>query len=195
MGGVFDIAGDLLTARVRCAAAAQLHKLAQDGMVRLWTSETRAERKRRCDELDKLKTRGGSMLTSLDEGNLADSTVSPGARLWNDFMNRKGGPDTIFARSDGFSQISMGWLGRASLLLVVLTILAIALYLFGQAYTMGPTTAGRWLIGSGVTLVGISVAIGVYAWVKPVFAVPHEPPAAWWQRQYVQWMRPELWSE
>ncbi|MBP6012413.1 MAG: hypothetical protein KBA31_09315 [Alphaproteobacteria bacterium] len=176
MGGAFDSSIDFLSKRVRCATATQLHALAADGMVDFSPAQLDAERKRRCDSLKQTTDNNPQMVETLDDHDLADSASSPAKRMSDNILDRKGGPATLFARSDGFAEISAGWGKRAARLLAVLTVLAIALYLFGQAYTMGETTAGRWLIGSGVVLLTASVAFGGYAWLSPVAASPDALP-------------------
>lgn len=176
MGGAFDSSIDFLSKRVRCATATQLHTLAVDGMVDFDPAQLDAERKRRCDSLKQTTDNNPQMVETLDDHDLADSASSPARRISDNILDRKGGPATLFARSDGFAEISAGWGKRAARLLAVLTVLAIALYLFGQAYTMGETTAGRWLIGSGIVLLTASVAFGGYAWLSPVAASPDALP-------------------
>jgi len=169
-GGVFDEALRLLNARIRCATATQLAALAADGVI---GSDPRIaeDQRQRCGELKKMEERRSGLLRTLDEKDLADSAPSPAQRLRALVMDREGGPEEILALADGFAEISVRWLHRAAMVLAVLTVLAIALYLFGQAYWMGDSTAGQWLIWSGVGLLVVSVGVGTYAWVKPVIAM------------------------
>lgn len=172
MGGVYDASISFLVARIRCGSSTQLGLLAADGQVMIDRAEVEKDREARCKELERLEKRNEELVTLLDSNDLADSARSPAQRLQDQTLDRKGGPDQIFALSDGFAEVSAGWFNRAALLLAVLTVLAITLYLFGQAYTMGETTAGRWLIGSGIALFCVSIGIGVYAWARPVIVLP-----------------------
>lgn len=172
MGGTFDLSIRFIVARMRCGAATQLGMLAEDGQVRIDKAEVEKERKSRCDELARMSKANERLVDTLDRNDLADSTQIPERRLQNDVFDRKDGPNQIFALSDGFAEVSAGWFSRAALLLAVLTVLAITLYLFGQAYTMGDTTAGRWLIGSGIALLCVSIGVGIYAWAQPVIVPP-----------------------
>lgn len=172
MGGVFDASASFLVARIRCAASTQLGQMASDGVVRIDRAEVEKDRETRCAELERQEKKNEGLVDILDTNDLADSSDYPAQRLQDQILDRKGGPEQVFALSDGFAEVSAGWFNRASLLLAVLTILAITLYLFGQAYTMGETTAGRWLIGSGIALLCVSLGVGLYAWVRPVIVMP-----------------------
>ncbi len=167
LGGGFEDAILVLTTRIRCAAATQLATLAADGIIEP-DPHIAKDQQQRCDELEKLSGSRQPTLDVLDENDLADSGISPARSLLHLIMDRPGGPGELSTLSDGFAEISAGWLKRAALMVAALTIVAIALYLFGQAYAMGETTAGRWLIRSGKALLGASVALGIYGWVKPV---------------------------
>lgn len=174
MGGVFDSSINFLVARIRCGASTQLAMLAADGQVNIDRGEVEKDREQRCNDLKKRTQDNIVLVDVLDSHDLADSSLNPAQRLQDRIMDRKGGPDQTFALSDGFAEASAGWFNRAALVLAVLTVLAITLYLFGQAYTMGETTAGRWLIGSGIALLCVSLGIGIYAWIKPVIVLPEE---------------------
>ncbi|MCE9521389.1 MAG: hypothetical protein K8S25_03025, partial [Alphaproteobacteria bacterium] len=172
MGGVFDMSIKLLTARIRCTSATQLWALAEEGMIGIDADRVESERKQRCGDLAELSRGKEFFLSILDDNNLADSANNPARRMSDTIMDRAGGPQETLALSDGFAEVSVGWSKRAALLLAVLTILAISLYLFGQAYTMGQTLAGRWLIRSGAALLGVSICLGIFAWMLPVVEAP-----------------------
>lgn len=176
MGGAIDSSITLLTMRIRCATATQLHTLAIDRVIDFDANQLDQARKYRCDALKEMTKENPELVNTLDGNDLADSASSPAKRILDMVHDRENGPATLFARSDGLSEISAGWGKRASRLLAVLTVLAIALYLFGQAYTMGATVAGRWLVGTGSALLALSIAVGLYAWATPVAAAPEKLP-------------------
>jgi hypothetical protein len=172
LGGKFNNAIELLTARVGCAFATQLALLLADGKL-VMEHESAAlivrERDRRCAALRE-RSKDNWLLDAMDKDNLVDSALSPARRLRDETMERVDGPENRFALADGFAEVSAAWGNRAALLLAVLTAIAIVLYLFGQAYAMGDTTAGRWLVASALVLFGASTALGAYAWLAPVLS-------------------------
>ena len=172
MGGAFDRSIQLITLRIRCAAATQFAILATDRMIAGDPARIEAERRRRCHDLgEETSKRGGDdLVRRLDTNDLADSARLPAARLSDEIMNQPGGPAKVFALADGFSELSAGWIKRAALILAALTILAIALYLFGQAYAMGDTVAGRVLRGAGFALLCVAPLVVAWAWARPVAA-------------------------
>lgn len=66
-------------------------------------------------------------------------------------------PAEPFARYDAFAQNSVAWHHQAGIFLATLTVLAIALYLFGQADAMGRGRAAYLLAACGASLVLFAV--------------------------------------
>ena len=66
-----------------------------------------------------------------------------------------------FALWDAFSQRSLTQHAKACIFLGILTVLAMAIYLFAQAHSMGQKHGGRRLIGYGSGLLVIAVVCGV----------------------------------
>ena len=62
-----------------------------------------------------------------------------------------------FARWDAFSQMSLAWHAKAQIFLGILTVLAMATYLFAQAHGMGEETGGNRLTRNGLRLLKIAV--------------------------------------
>ncbi len=62
-----------------------------------------------------------------------------------------------FAQWDAFSQRSLAWHAKAQIFLGILTVLAMATYLFAQAHGMGEGTGGNRLIRNGLRLLKIAV--------------------------------------
>lgn len=179
LGGKFNSAMQLLTARIGCTFATQLSLLVADGKLAMDQGSAglvARERERRCEGLKK-RSKDSWLLDEMDKDNLVDSSLFPARRLRNETMVRADGPENRFGLADGFSEISAAWGIRAAQLLAVLTVLAIVLYLFGQAYAMGDTTAGRWLVGSALLLLFVSSAFGFYAWLAPILASDLIPEA------------------
>ncbi|MBV8445030.1 MAG: hypothetical protein JOZ92_03845, partial [Candidatus Dormibacteraeota bacterium] len=58
----------------------------------------------------------------------------------------------LFALEDANDQLRSDWQGRVGLLSVILTMLAVAIYLFGLSLTL-QASIRRWLVGLGVVLV------------------------------------------
>jgi hypothetical protein len=176
MGGQFETAIQILAERIRCGSATQFAALVDEGMIDFNAAMAQAERKQRCKDLEEYVKNKGELVHALDNENLVDSATGPARRLADEIIDRAGGPELTLALTDGYSEISSGWSRRAALLLAVLTILAIALYLFGQAYAMGPTLAGRWLVRSGGALLGFAICLGLFAWTRQIVPAPAELP-------------------
>ncbi|MBV9526569.1 MAG: tetratricopeptide repeat protein [Candidatus Dormibacteraeota bacterium] len=81
--------------------------------------------------------------------------------------------DRLFALLDAQNQLRSDWLGRAGLLSVILTLLAVAIYLFGLSLTL-QAAVRRWLVGLGVVL----VVVGGLATIVLQFGNPGAPPDA-----------------
>ena len=174
MGGSYDGAISVLVARIRCSAATQLAAIAAQGETGADPVQAAVARDAACSERDKIEKSKGFIVDWIDGDSLMDSATSPARHIRNLVMNRENGPDLTLALSDGLSELSAGWSNRAALLLAVLTILAISLYLFGQAYSMGQTIAGRWLIRSGASLLFLSAGVGLIGWAQPLVDVAVE---------------------
>lgn len=79
--------------------------------------------------------------------------------------------DRLFALEDAQNQLRSDWEAQAGLLSVVLTLLAVAIYLFGLSLTL-QAAVRRWLVGLGVVLV-VAGALGT---VVLQFGNPSAPP-------------------
>ncbi|MBV8194389.1 MAG: hypothetical protein JOY80_02555, partial [Candidatus Dormibacteraeota bacterium] len=109
------------------------------------------------------------MLTSIT----ASGSTSPtnDAQFPNVLLSQAQKPsDVTFAVEDAFNQLRGDWQARAGLLTVVLTLFAVATYLFGLSLTLHATIS-RWLTTLGVVL----VAAGVVTALVLVFLVPRTP--------------------
>lgn len=171
MGGAFDSAISVMVARTKCSSAAQLAAIAKDDDIGVKAAQAAIERDAACNERDKVEENNGYIVDQIDSQALVDSAENPVRHMKDIVMNRPNGPDVTLALSDGLAELSAEWNNRAALLLAVLTILAIALYLFGQAYSMGETPAGLWLIRSGATLLVLSGGLGLVVWIRPLVDV------------------------
>ncbi len=79
--------------------------------------------------------------------------------------------DRLFGLEDAQNQVRGDWQARAGLLSVVLTLLAVAIYLFGLSLAL-QVGIRRWLVGLGVVL-----AAGAGIWtVGLLFIAPSGPP-------------------
>jgi tetratricopeptide (TPR) repeat protein len=81
--------------------------------------------------------------------------------------------DRLFALEDANNQQRGDWQGRAGLFSVILTLLAVAIYLFGLSLTL-QAAIRRWLVGLGVTL----VVLGGVSIIVLQFVSPSAPPEA-----------------
>ncbi len=81
--------------------------------------------------------------------------------------------DRLFALGDAQDQLRADWQGRSGLLSVILTLLAVAIYLFGLSLTL-QAHIRRWLVGLGVVL----VAVGTVSTVVLQFSNPTQPDDA-----------------
>lgn len=120
-----------------------------------------------------------SMLASLT-GDLTDvkpsTAVSPqtDTNFPNVLLNQsERNANRLLALGDGKDQLRSDWLGRAGLLSVILTLLAVAIYLFGLSLTL-QARIRRWLVGLGVVL----VVVGALSTAVLQFSNPTEPSDA-----------------
>jgi hypothetical protein len=158
-----------LQARIRCASASQFLTLAQDGLIALPITAMQSLQQQRCDTELGWRMKIDPVLAFMEKNRLYDGGQQPLQRLRERIFDRADGPSEREALADGLAEVSAGWLHRSAWLLAVLTILAMALYLFGQAYRMNDTTPGRALVNFGVLLLGTSLLIGGFAWwAEPV---------------------------
>jgi tetratricopeptide (TPR) repeat protein len=77
----------------------------------------------------------------------------------------------LFALQDADNQLRSDWQARIGLLSVILTMLAVAIYLFGLSLTL-QARIRRWLVGLGVVL----VVIGLVSTATLQFFNPSAPP-------------------
>jgi len=100
--------------------------------------------------------------------------VDADARFPQRFLNQQPAPGSnsnrweSLALWDAFNQRSVEWNRQASVLLATLTVFAVALYLFGQANSMGTGRGGWSLVVGGCLLAGAATVLAVYAEVSSV---------------------------
>jgi len=109
-------------------------------------------------------------LTSIKVGSA--SSPQNDAAFPNQLLSQSGkDADRLFALEDAQNQQRGDWQGRAGFLSVILTMLAVAIYLFGLSLTL-QARVRRWLVTLGVVL----VAGGGVATVVLLFAAPAPVP-------------------
>jgi hypothetical protein len=113
---------------------------------------------------------------------LADPAIGADAdaRFPQRFLNQQPPPGSksnrweSLALWDAFNQRSVEWNRQASVLLATLTVFAVALYLLGQANSMGAGAGGWSLVIGGCLLAGAATVLAVYAEVR---SVEHSSPS------------------
>ena len=173
LGGGLDVPAQMVSIRLRCATATQIAQLAKDQKINGDVAKLDAERARLCDRYDEFRKKDAIAIDVSDAHDLLDSLDDPSQALIDNVLDGKGrSPDAVLARADGLLEIADGWDAKASLFLAVLTTLAIAIYLFGQAHAMGSSRPGQWLVGGGLALFLVSAGLAAWAIALPILPSP-----------------------
>jgi tetratricopeptide (TPR) repeat protein len=184
-GSVFEPAIARISQEARCAAS--IHRQ----MTSAQTTDRKREKERAaaCLGLD-LRSAAANILSDIYGG--LNSEFSPAKYLPNDvtragatfdtdyspsrllyhaaFYGIQENPARLYALVDGYQELSVGWNRKATVYLANLTLLAIALYFFGQA--LGVTEAKQ---ARNFFVIGALFTIGAIGWSAMTFAARDEP--------------------
>jgi hypothetical protein len=170
-------AGDVFRNRVRCSYSSQQATFGSLAAGRDAGMATK-EMSRVCSELKNDRDDIGGVL---DRYNF-DSDRDPAGHLFNDVYYHRlasdaaeqPNPARLYALSDGYYELSAAWDRKAAVYLADLTLLAIALYLFGQSLSMD---AAKIMVGTGIVLASLAVVAGVWNFSTPLAAADPMPAA------------------
>jgi len=184
--GVFDPAVGVLSAQVRCAAATQRRdlELLDVGLIDSVDPDRDALR-RGADEACAPLDTGISGKVSDFLQNYQFETEPNGAKdIYVQLFSRMGeGPGRLFGMIDGYEQLSTVSQNKATVYLACLTLLAIAVYMFGQALGVGFDWQGKTFIGFGLVFAAMACLwasatwAGLDTWAETVWerVVSHDP--------------------
>ncbi len=154
--GTFEAMVDLHERRVRCTMARERVQLANDGRIELPADLATAQQRSRCDRLAEAAWPDGlaTMLADLDRrfGPSADSGFPQRLHQHAASMHPGTLAPEAMALWDGYVELMSFWNAKTTSYLASLTIVAIALYLFGQALGMGRLGVTRAMAVCGALL-------------------------------------------
>lgn len=169
--GTFDELVELYEARIRCQSARNRSAMALDNRIALPRSVADADAAQRCVDPETLEkaTRHGLSLAELDKayGRQADRRFP--LRLQQHVIAATSAADASEALSmwDGYNERATYWNAKATTLLACLTIVAIALYIFGQSLAMAQVRATRAMAACAALLTAAAIGWSGLAWSTP----------------------------
>ena len=170
--GTFSGLVDLYERRVRCGMARNKAALARDGLLALTEKEAVFLEDMQCRGLEKLdpKDQHSVLLPELDQRFGPDADPRFPSRLQQHVAGQAPNSNSAEALAlwDGFGELAVFWNSKTTSFLACLTIVAIALYVFGQALSMMQLRVSRALAASGVGMVVGAVAWSSAAWMSPM---------------------------
>ena len=169
--GTFDSMVDLYERRVRCQAAHNRTELARDGRIALAAETTVISEQQQCDGLNAVEatTAQAKALADLDRryGPQADPRFP--RRLQEHIASSTTNAMTAEALAlwDGYGELGAFWNSKTTSFLACLTMVAISLYVFGQALAMVQLKVTRAMTTVGVAMTLGALGWSTYTWLKP----------------------------
>lgn len=169
--GTFDDLVDLYQQRVRCQAAHNQSELARDGRIAVSPQTAAISEHQQCDGLDPAKTTTAraKVLADLDSRYGPQSDPRFPLRLQEQIASSAANAVAAEAMAlwDGYGELSAFWNGKTTSFLACLTMVAIALYVFGQALAMVQLKVTRAMTTVGVAMTLGALGWSAYTWLKP----------------------------
>lgn len=166
--GTFEAMANLYERRQRCTMARERALLARDGRIELPASLAAAQERSRCDRLADAAWPDGmaSLLADVDRrfGPAADSSFPQRLHQHAAHMHPGTLASEAMALWDGYVELMSFWNAKTTSYLASLTIVAIALYLFGQALGMGRLGVTRAMAVCGAALTLVATGWSLIDW-------------------------------
>jgi hypothetical protein len=171
----FEALIDLHEQRIRCLTARNRTVLAADGKIKLAPGGGAAEEASRCESLEEGEPAGDGQAGRMAE---LDRRFGPQAdprypfRLFQYFVDETPAGDASepLAMWDGYSEQASFWNAKSTTFLASLTIVAIALYIFGQSLAMAQVRATVAMAGCGVIMTLAAIGWSAAVWFAPAAA-------------------------
>jgi hypothetical protein len=161
--GDFDGMVDALERRVECAAVRQQIALIEQKQIRTDEAPLQARKDTACAASAMLAYRGARQNLEGPEGIDSDPYF-PFTYYSDSTSGEANSPLLSFARWDGDTQIALFWSSKATSFLTILTLCAIALFLFGQALGIGASRLAGLLVVAACAFVCYAIFLTATTW-------------------------------